>query len=96
MSSMDLGTWMNIGLWPDPVPADPAYWSDWMASVQKVLLPDTPENQQLVQDLLTHQEHFLGKGRWGEVYGGKLQCAGIRRIPVEFDSRTGLSTPQHP
>jgi hypothetical protein len=112
MSNMDLGTQMNLGLWPDLVPADPVYWSDWMASVQKVLLPKTPENQRLVQDLLTHQEHFLGKGPWGEewyarplpdgrqlwaeVYGGKLQCAGIRRIPVEFDSRTGLSTPRHP
>ncbi len=112
ISSMDLGTRMNLGLWPDPVPADPAYWSDWMASVQKVLLPDTPENQQLVSDLITHQEHWLGKGPWGEewyarllpdgrqvwaeVYGGKLQCAGIRRTPVPFDARTGLSTPEHP
>jgi hypothetical protein len=112
MSNMDLGTRMNLGLWPDLIPADPAYWSDWMASVQKVLLPDTLENRQLVYDLIMHQENFLEKGPWGEefyarllpdgrqlwaeVYGGELRCAGIRRTPVVFDSRTGLSTPQHP
>jgi hypothetical protein len=105
MSNMDLGVWTNH------MTADPAYWYDWMASVQKVLLPDTLENQQLVQDLITHQENYLGNGAGGEwyahllpdgrqlwavVYGGKLLCAGIRETPVAFDPEIGLSTPQHP
>lgn len=112
VSNMDLGVRMDFGLWPYPIPADPAFWPDWMGSVQKVLLPDTPENQLLVQDLISHNENYLGEGPfgeewyglllsdgrqlWAEVYHGKLQCAGIRRIPVAFDPRTGLSTPVHP
>ena len=94
------------------MPADPAFWSDWMGSIQKVLLPDTPENQMLVHDLITHNENFLGIGPWeeecyarllsdgrqlwAELYHGKLSCAGIRQTPVRFDPRTRLSTPQHP
>jgi len=112
VSNMDLGVRMDLGLWPYPIPADPAFWGDWMGSVQKVLLPDTPEHQLLVQDLITQQKNFLGKGPWGEewyarllsdgrqlwaeVSKGKLRCAGIRRTPVAFDPRIGLSTPQHP
>ena len=112
ISNMDLGTRMDLGLWPYPIPADPAFWSDWMGSVQKVLLPDALENQLLVHNLITHNENFLGIGPfgeecyarllsdsrqlWAEVYHGKLTCAGIRLTPVTFESGTGLSTPQHP
>jgi hypothetical protein len=112
VANMDLGTRKKPDFWLDFMPADPAYWSDWMASVQKILLPDTPENQWLVSDLIKHQENCLGKGPfgeewyarllpdgrqlWAEVYGGELQCAGMRRTPVPFDATTGLSTPQHP
>ena len=45
VSNMDLGTRMALGLSPSPLPADPAYWSDWIASIQKVLLPGPPENE---------------------------------------------------
>ena len=112
ISNMDLGTRMDLGLWPYPIPADPAFWSDLMGSVQKVLLSDTLENQLLVYDLITHNENFLGIGPWGEewyarllsdgrqlwaeVYHGKFRCAGIRQTPGAFESGTGLSTPQHP
>jgi len=89
-----------------------ALWEEWCISVQKVLLPDTLENQLLVHNLITHNENFLGIGPfgeecyarllsdgrqlWAEVYHGKLTCAGIRLTPVTFESGTGLSTPQHP
>ena len=112
ISSMDLGTRMQLGFSPYVVPADPAYWGDWMRSVQHVLLPDTQENQQLVSDLISHPENFLGKGPWredwyarllpdgrqlwAEVYDGHFQCAGIRHTPIAFDPYEGLSTPLHP
>ena len=112
MSNMDLGTRMQLGFSEYVVPADPAYWGDWMRSVQHVLLPDTQENQQLVSDLISHPENFLGKGSWGEdwyarllpdgrqlwaeVYDGRFQCAGIRHTPIAFDPYEGLSTPLHP
>ncbi len=103
--------------WRDPVSgerwtADPALWDDWMASVQKIMFPETPENHQLLQELVTDEENHLGKdsqgsdwyarllpdGRqlWACVRNGQTLYGGIRNTPKPFDPRTGLSSPSSP
>jgi len=103
--------------WRDPVseerwPADPALWHDWMRSVQKVLFPDTSENHQLLEALVTEQQNYLGKDSlgddwyarllpdgkqlWACVRGGETLYGGIRNTPKSFDPRVGLSSPGSP
>ncbi len=102
---------MDLSGWANHMTTDPAYWGDWIGSVQKVLFPDTINNRRLLQDLLNRPENYLGKANgsdwyarllpngsqlWACHYNGELRCAGIRRSPVDFDPVNGLSTPQHP
>lgn len=103
-------------LWLDPATGerwtgDPAAWDDWMTCVQGILFPDTPENHQLLEGLISKQENFLGTvegnqwyasllpdGRqlWAVVRSGKMKYGGIREHPKAFNPRTGLSSPDNP
>jgi filamentous hemagglutinin len=92
--------------------ADPAAWDDWMESVQKVLMPDTPENRRLLEMLVSHRGNQLGTdmygnewfaemlsdGRqvWAKVRNGEIKYGGIRRVPKSFDPKKGLSSPNDP
>ncbi|HVB73849.1 MAG TPA: hypothetical protein VNE38_09860 [Ktedonobacteraceae bacterium] len=103
--------------WRDPATgerwtADPALWDDWMRSVQKVLFPDTPENHQRLETLITEQQNYLGKDSWGNdwyarllpdgkqlwacVRSGMVQYGGMRNTPKSFDPRVGFSSPGSP
>jgi hypothetical protein len=91
--------------------ADPAMWDDWMTCVQSVLFPDTPENRQLLVELVAAQENLLGTvegsqwyarllpdGRqvWAVARNGMIQYGGIREHPKAFNPLTGLSSPDNP
>ena len=113
--SDDIGTLLsslNLQVWADNRTADPAAWNDWMESVQQVLMPDTPENRQLLERLVSNQGNQLGTdvdgnewyaemlpdGRqvWAKVRSGKIKYGGIRRTPKSFDPKNGLSSPNDP
>ncbi len=118
-NSEDIGNLLS-GLdlaWRDPVSgerwtADPALWSDWMRSVQKILFPDTPENRQMIEALVADQQNYLGRDSWGDdwyarilpdgrqlwamVRNGEVKFGGIRKTPKAFNPRTGLSSPNSP
>ena len=51
---------LNTDIWADHTTGDPAAWEDWVACVHKILMPDTPENRQLLQDLVENLEHHQG------------------------------------
>jgi hypothetical protein len=103
---------LNVHLWTDDSTADPAMWGDWMKSIQKIVMPETPENRQLLENLVTDPANYLGTdsygnecyaqilsdGRqlWAEVRDGKVQYGGVRTTPRAFDPRTGLSSPNSP
>jgi len=98
-------------IWGDTT-ADPATWEDWMTCVQKVLMPDIPENQRMLEQLVSKQENYLGTdswhddwyaeilpdGRqlWAKVRNTHIQYGGIRQIPKAFDPKMGLSSPNDP
>jgi hypothetical protein len=103
---------LSLQVWADDMTADPAAWDDWMESVQKVLMPDTPENRRLLEMLVSHRENLLGTdmygnqwyaemlpdGRqvWAKVRNGEMKYGGIRRTPKSFDPKKGLSSPNDP
>ena len=113
--SDDIGTLLSslsLQIWADDTTADPAAWDDWMESVQKVLMPDTPENRRLLEMLVSNRGNHLGTdmygnewyaemlpdGRqvWAKVRNGEIKYGGIRRIPKSFDPKKGLSSPNDP
>ena len=111
----DLLSYMEL-LWLDPATGerwtgDPAVWDDWMKCVQDILFPGTTENHQLLEELVSKQENYLGTvegnewyasvlpdGRqlWAVVRSNKLKYGGIREHPKAFHPRTGLSSPDNP
>ena len=113
--SDDIGTLLgslSLQIWADDTTADPAAWDDWMESVQKVLMPDTPENRRLLEMLVSNRGNQLGTdmygyewyaemlpdGRqvWAKVRNGEIKYGGIRRTPKSFDPKKGLSSPSDP
>ena len=113
--SDDIGTLLgslSLQIWADDTTADPAAWDDWMESVQKVLMPDTPENRRLLEMLVSNRGNQLGTdmygyewyaemlpdGRqvWAKVRNGEIKYGGIRRTPKSFDPKKGLSSPNDP
>lgn len=113
--SDDIGTLLSslsLQIWADDMTADPAAWDDWMESVQKVLMPDTPENRRLLEMLVSHRGNRLGTdmygyewyaemlpdGRqvWAKIRNGEIKYGGIRRTPKSFDPKKGLSSPNDP
>ncbi len=91
--------------------ADPAFWDDWMKCVQKILFPDTLENRQMLEELVSDQANYLGTVRgnewymkvlldrrqlWANVRNGEIQYGGIRQTPKPFNPRVGLSSPNDP
>ena len=113
--SDDIGTLLgslSLQIWADDTTADPAAWEDWMESVQKVLMPDTPENRRLLEMLVSNRGNQLGTdmygyewyaemlpdGRqvWAKVRSGEIKYGGIRRTPKSFDPKKGLSSPNDP
>ena len=113
--SDDIGTLLSslsLQIWADDMTADPAAWDDWMESVQKVLMPDTPENRRLLEMLVSHRGNHLGTdmygnewyaemlpdGRqvWAKVRNSEIKYGGIRRTPKSFDPKKGLSSPNDP
>jgi len=92
---------LSLQIWADDTTADPAAWEDWMESVQKVLMPDTPENRRLLEMLVSNRGNHLGTdmygnewyaemlpdGRqvWAKVRNGEIKYGGIRRTPKSFD-----------
>jgi len=103
---------LSLQIWADDTTADPAAWEDWMESVQKVLMPDTPENRRLLEMLVSNRGNHLGTdmygnewyaemlpdGRqvWAKVRNGEIKYGGIRRTPKSFDPKKGLSSPNDP
>jgi hypothetical protein len=103
---------LSLQIWADDTTADPAAWDDWMESVQKVLMPDTPENRRLLEMLVSNRGNHLGTdmygnewyaemlpdGRqvWAKVRNGEIKYGGIRRTPKSFDPKKGLSSPNDP
>jgi hypothetical protein len=103
---------LSLQIWADDTTADPAAWDDWMESVQKVLMPDTPENRRLLEMLVSNRGNHLGAdmygnewyaemlpdGRqiWAKVRNGEIKYGGIRRTPKSFDPKKGLSSPNDP
>lgn len=103
---------LNMNLWADHMTGDPAAWDDWIASVQKVLLPDTPANRQRLQDLISYQENYQGtdtngnqwyaqilpdgKQFWAKVRNGDLKYGGMRQTPQAFHPKKGLSSLPEP
>ncbi len=103
---------LSLQIWADDMTADPAAWNDWMESVQKVLMPDTPENRRLLEMLVSNRGNQLGTdmygyewyaemlpdGRqvWAKVRNGEIKYGGIRRTPKSFDPKKGLSSPNDP
>ena len=113
--SDDIGTLLgslSLQIWADDTTADPAAWDDWMESVQKVLMPDTPENRRLLEMLVSNRGNQLGTdmygnewyaemlpdGRqvWAKVRNGEIKYGGIRKTPKSFDPKKGLSSPNDP
>ena len=113
--SDDIGTLLgslSLQIWANDTTADPAAWDDWMESVQKVLMPDTPENRRLLEMLVSNRGNQLGTdmygyewyaemlpdGRqvWAKVRNGEIKYGGIRRTPKSFDPKKGLSSPNDP
>jgi hypothetical protein len=98
-------------IWGDTT-ADPAVWEDWMACVQKIQFPDTPEHRQMLQELVTKHTNYLGTdmwhndwygeilpdGRqlWAKVRNNTIKYGGLRKIPKSFDPKMGLSNPNDP
>lgn len=109
LGSMDL-------LWLDPTTGerwtgDPALWHDWMACVQQILFPQTPENRFLLEELVASNVNYLGTvegnrwyaqtlsdGRqlWAMVRDGEIRYGGIREKPKSFGPKTGLTSPNDP
>lgn len=103
--------------WVDPSTGerwsgDPAFWDDWMRCVQSILYPDTPENRQRLEELISEPGNHLGKDSWGNdwyatilpdgkqlwatVRNGELQYGGLRQQPKSFNPSYGLSSPENP
>lgn len=103
--------------WVDPSTGerwsgDPAFWGDWMRCVQNILYPDTPENRQRLEGLVSEPNNFLGrdsggsdwyattlpdgKQLWANVRSGEIKYGGIREKPKPFNPRTGLTSPDDP
>lgn len=103
---------LSLQIWADDMTADPAAWDDWMESVQKVLMPATPENRRLLEMLVSHGGNLLGTdmygsewyaeilpdGRqvWAKARSGEMKYGGIRKTPKAFDPKKGLSSPNDP
>jgi hypothetical protein len=102
---------LDVHLWGGDTTGDPAAWSDWMACVQKVLMPDTPIIQEQLHSLINERNHLGtdsfgndwyaqllpdGKQLWANVRSSELQYAGIRDVPRSFDPKVGLSSPSNP
>ena len=103
---------LSLQIWGDGMTGDPAAWDHWMESVQKVLMPDTQENRDMLEQLVSKQENYLGKdmghndwyaeilpdGRqlWAKVRNKKIKYGGIRKTPKSFKPGVGLSSPNNP
>jgi len=103
---------LNVHLWADGMTADPAFWGDWMKCVQRMLMPETPENRELLEQMVANRANYLGTdsygtewyaqllpdGRqlWAHVWSGEISYGGIRTTPKSFDPKTGLSSPSSP
>jgi len=99
-------------MWLGNMTGDPAAWGDWMACVQKALLPDTPEMREMLYNLVSHKQNHQGwdtsgsdwyaqilpdgKQLWANMWHGKVRYAGIRTVPRAFDPEKGLSSPSNP
>lgn len=81
---------------------DPAAWFDWLRAVQRALIPETPEWQALVANLIADPNNLAGEGwyarilpdgsqLWAYVVSGHLYCAGRNRIPRAFSPAAGFS-----
>lgn len=103
---------MDTNIWIDGCTGDPATWGDWMESVQSVLMPDTSENRERFESLISRPENYLGNdqygtdwyacllpdGRqlWATVRNGHFRYGGVREEPKAFDPIHGLSSPDDP
>ena len=91
--------------------SDPAMWYDWLAAVSSVMLPRTPEVEQLIQDTIGTDVYLVGTSKGGRWYAQTLadgsqfwvytyhetvQAVGHHRFPHEFDKRGGLVYPDQP
>lgn len=86
---------------------DPAAWWDWLAAVQRTVMPDSPEIVALIQETANSAEHYVGSTGEGDqwyaqtlrdgtqfwvfVFNGRIYCAGRNHVPRAFDRDTGLS-----
>jgi hypothetical protein len=92
--------------------SDPAMWYDWLAAISSVMLPRTPEVEQLIQDTVSNDAYFVGttgegdrwyaqtladgSQLWVYTYDGEVQAAGHHRVPHVFDESGGLVHPSNP
>lgn len=103
---------LSMDIWADGTPGDPAAWDDWLECVQKVLMPDTPENRQRLEQLVAHPANFLGTDVWGDDWyaqllpdgkqlwartdQGNIKYGGVNETPAIFRPEAGLCGPSDP
>lgn len=94
------------------VTSDSAMWGDWLAAVSTVMLPRTPEVEQLIQDTIGNDAYCVGTAAndvrwyaqtladgsqfWVVTYDGRVRAAGHHRVPHVFDEWGGLVHPKNP
>ena len=103
---------LDMHLWGNGTTGDPAVWGDWMACVQKLLLPDSSITREHLHALIANPNNHLGRDLsgndwyaqnlpdgtqlWANVRNSEIKYAGIREIPRSFDPIVGLSSPENP